>query len=367
MLLSVASQAAAAPLLPETIQPSPAPWDAQPPLASASPRPSPIAFHRAEPQPSPVAFQRAPDQPAQHEGTSAQENWCPGRCPPHRTLNAEDMFQRLKQLNANFTWESDYEIGAVPTRCDPCAHRWLFVASLGGRTGSTTILDMLDQHPAVQLTGENGGQLLSAMTLWEQTARQSFTSGPWVRGKPNPANLVCDLQSWFMDANPPLHDKGENAIRGFKEVRFGPVDDYGLARLTDRRVPPPKDGDEHQAFLHTLKDPFHFLDMVFPCHRIVYSDRAEKFALKWGDESVKPRLRDAWKPMYDRDREEERNWHSFWFDLADFSQGRFNDMLQWMGEDGCSYHDMIHANANLDDKNYDIFDTNMKRNKCTLR
>ena len=156
------------------------------------------------------------------------EAWCPGRCPPHRPINSDDIVARLKGSGGNVTWDSSYDEGSEPTRCDPCRHRWLFVASLGGRTGSTTVLDMLDQHPAVSLSGENGGQLLTAMTLWDQAARQDFTAGPWVRGKPNVANMICDLQSWFLDAGPAKVNKGPDAIRGFKEVRFGPVDDNGL-------------------------------------------------------------------------------------------------------------------------------------------
>ena len=167
------------------------------------------------------------------------------------------------------TWESPYEEGSEPTRCDPCRHRWLFVASLGGRTGSTTLLDMLDQHPAVALSGENGGQLLTALTLWDQAARQDFTAGPWVRGKPNVANLICDLQSWFLDANPAKDYKGRTRFE-VQEVRFGPI-------MTTGWQASPIGGCRQAMARHsritTLKDAFHFLDAVFPCHRVIFSDR----------------------------------------------------------------------------------------------
>eukprot|EP00965_Chrysotila_dentata_P248984 6208648-Pleurochrysis_carterae.AAC.1 len=39
--------------------------------------------------------------------------------------------------------------------CDLCAHRWLFVVSTGGRTGSTTLVDMLSSHPKIHLAGED--------------------------------------------------------------------------------------------------------------------------------------------------------------------------------------------------------------------
>ena len=393
MLLSAACQAYTSPLLSELQQPSPVPAPLAPPeplpnssRLEPSPTPSPyVGLHRRATEdellrPSPTAFhaggegkrlqsKRADDAPVWHNANEDPriDAWCPGRCPPHRPINSDDIVARLESSGGNVTWESPYEEGSEPTRCDPCRHRWLFVASLGGRTGSTTLLDMLDQHPAVALSGENGGQLLTALTLWDQAARQDFTAGPWVRGKPNVANLICDLQSWFLDADPAKDYKGPDAIRGFKEVRFGPIDDNGLASLTDRRMPP-GDGGEHSPHYHALKDAFHFLDAVFPCHRVIFSDRKEDFDLKWGDPSVKPRLREAWMPILEHDKSEGRSWHSYWIDLAEFTVAKYNNVLRWLGEpsDGCNFQELIHANANLDDNDYDNGTSYFGRQKCKL-
>ena len=40
-------------------------------------------------------------------------------------------------------------------------------------------------------------------------------------------------------------------------------------------------------------------------------------------------------------------WRSFWLPLPDagFKVSQFNDLLEWLGEDGCKYSSVLHANA----------------------
>ena len=83
------------------------------------------------------------------------DSWCPGR-------GGQTIDELLD--GAGLEWKGPYE-RSTPARCDLSAKQWLFVVSPGGRTGSTTVLDMINAHPAFGLAGENGGQLLQAMEL----------------------------------------------------------------------------------------------------------------------------------------------------------------------------------------------------------
>lgn len=45
-------------------------------------------------------------------------------------------------------------------RCDLSAYRWIFVLGVG-RSGSTTILSMLNRLPGVELDGEHNGEAIA--------------------------------------------------------------------------------------------------------------------------------------------------------------------------------------------------------------
>ena len=55
-------------------------------------------------------------------------------------------------------------------------------------------------------------------------------------------------------------------------------------------------------------------------------------------------LKEELKTAYDHDQQH-APWRSFWAPMENFSTGFFNDMLEWLGEDGCSFNAVIHANA----------------------
>ena len=127
------------------------------------------------------------------------DSWCPGR-------GGQTIDELLD--GAGLEWKAPYE-RSTPARCDLSAKQWLFVVSPGGRTGSTTVLDMINAHPAFGLAGENGGQLLQAMELFKTAAQQTgVDTDAWGRGPVDPYDLLCNLQGWFEDITPP-NEKGE--------------------------------------------------------------------------------------------------------------------------------------------------------------
>jgi hypothetical protein len=140
-------------------------------------------------------------------------------------------------------------VSQQPT-CNLCKDPWLFVISLGGRTGSTTILSTLDAHPLVRLAGENNGQMATAAQMWAEAAATGYRTNSTTQGRGNlqPYDLLCDLQSWFETSSTPVYTSTSSLpIRGFKDISWTP---------------------ESMAML----------DILFPCNRKVFSVRANETA-----------------------------------------------------------------------------------------
>ena len=135
---------------------------------------------------------------------------------------------------------------------------WLFVVSPGGRTGATTVLGMVNAHPAFGLAGETGGQLETAMQLYKTAANQQGGShgDAWGRGDVHPYDLLCDPAGWFEHVTPPAHAAAQisrsvgpssgssgseraRTVRGFKEIRWGKTDAaprFGSSTLSFRAI-----------------------------------------------------------------------------------------------------------------------------------
>ena len=254
------------------------------------------------------------------------QEWCPGRCP----ATTADLLGY-----AGLNWTATYDRQHKP-RCDLCSRRWLFVASIGGRSGSTTILDMLNAHPAIALAGENQGALMHAMALWDSVA----DNGPWYngadafsRGALHPDDVLCDLQALFANIATPAKQAATTAIHGFKEVGFG--------------WKPPGMNETHGTHhLRNYAASLAFLNALFPCNRILVSDRRTKSSAPLTPEAMNAVMRAEWKPYLARGAA----WRSRWLDLEDFSADNFTRILQWMGEPspaagGCAYTDVLAANS----------------------
>ena len=152
-------------------------------------------------------------------------------------------------------------IDTARPKCDLCERPYLFVVSIGGRTGSTTVLNMLNAVPHVRLAGENGGQMEGLTDLYEKAASvrgpngaellcddpndESRDCGAYQRGAVSPTNVLCDLQAYVDDVAVPVFPPlpaPQVSVRGFKDVKWSE---------------------------RSLK----MLRTTFPCARLVYSVR----------------------------------------------------------------------------------------------
>lgn len=270
-----------------------------------------------------------------------RDAWCPSQCP------IGDGAMRRHFAEHHFTYRPGLH---GRSRCDLCAGRWLFVVSAGGRTGSTTLLNMLNLHPAFSLAGENNKQLDDAFELWMKAAYQRWRSAPWQRDAPNPASLLCLLQQWFVEiSNSPTKHAGgvtsqasapgaSSFIHGFKEIRW---------QATAQRL------RSSAAFGPNVDLPplppanvsmLHFTSLLFPCSRFIFNTRESPSSLrrKVGRKRFAASHIAALADLH-------RSWgaqsRSFWLPLENFTVGGFNELLSWLGEDGCRFGALLHNNG----------------------
>lgn len=253
--------------------------------------------------------------------TLGRTEWCPNVC-QHSSVSE-------LLLRANLTWP--WELTPADDRldvagCDLCETKWLSVVSMSGRTGSSSVLHMLNAHPAITLAGEANAELRTARDFWEKAVlsqRMAAGSG-WAHGRLRPRQLLCDLQKLMLHASVPA-DEGTFAgapssliasyethqtVRGIKEIWWGPED-------------------------------LQFLQAVFPCNRLVINDRLGHVQTKEGFFKASTKSMNEWVKTLP-------GWQKWWINLQPdgFKLDAFNDFLAFIGEppDGCRFSGVVHAN-----------------------
>jgi hypothetical protein len=201
--------------------------------------------------------------------------------------------------------------------CDLCSdHQWIFVLGTG-RSGSTTILKMLNYIPFFYIAGEDGGQLNNLYTAYTHAidTAEKVDALPYYHHEIDMHELKCDLQQYTVDMIG-KYDSSMQAI-GFKEIR-----------ITSRK---------HLDFMFEL----------FPC---------AKFILNWRTD-VEAQHESTFKARESVENLEETNdeltaWGSSHEESAfllpccdEYTVESFNSLLLWLGVFDCEYTSVIHANA----------------------
>mmetsp|Transcript_13989 Transcript_13989/g.26120 ORF Transcript_13989/g.26120 Transcript_13989/m.26120 type:complete len:276 (-) Transcript_13989:67-894(-) len=194
-----------------------------------------------------------------------------------------------------------------------------------GRSGSTTVLEMLNAIPGFELMGENENMWGTVYTLFSErrTAWENYRKkGQYMAWRQSEEmdwkDILCGYQLRVLaEMNPP---DGVRVV-GFKEIRWAWGE--GLADLD-------------------------LLLQVFPCSAAVLNYRMD---LKAERESrteaagVFPsvRLDVATEAMLKFHKEHQTR--SFLLPLENFSTDLFNNLLKFLGEDQCTFTDVLHDNA----------------------
>jgi hypothetical protein len=216
------------------------------------------------------------------------------------------------------------------TTHDPilCARKFLFVVA-AGRSGSTTVMGMLNGIPGVFLSGENNGEVTRLRELYEARAARRRAMAAASNGTRDQHGATAasqqqedlmSIQRWIWEANlPPAFIDPNPTIVGFKEIRWTPED-------------------------------IAFIQQVCPCSRFIIN--ARRNAHKQAESSF---YQASATPLQDVERANQRLVATkrailpperlFSVDLEDFSVASFNRIAaDWLGI-SCRFRALIHSNA----------------------
>jgi len=239
-------------------------------------------------------------------------------------------WEREAQTKASTVHESSYYENWCPGCTDPvlCSRRFLFIVATG-RSGSTTVMNMVNQIPGVYVSGENNMILRSlsdfnkGVDSWRNSFNASFAKriksghlGSWGHARINKTNVYSDLQSliWHTFA-PPANMSGDIEVRGFKEIRWSP---------------------EHLSFLA----------QVCPCSRFILNFRNDLQA-QHKSAFQKSKSIDELEATQSLDvAVRSLNRPVFSLPLESFNVPEFNKLAAWMGV-RCNFNRVLHANGGM--------------------
>jgi len=204
---------------------------------------------------------------------------------------------------------------------------------------------MLNAHPIIRLAGENH-ELPAVYKNWLSIADITQSNviplppnseGPDQRGPMSPLHMACNVHNYMMQLSSPIRHlppKPLTPIFGFKDIVWSST---------------------------TVE----FARMLFPCSRFIFNgnlnveasvaSRSKTFTKTKADVNeshIKEKVADVAKfnrwinATIARDEAEGKGWRNFFLPLDDFSVESFNQLLLWLGETGCQYTGLIHANSN---------------------
>ena len=222
--------------------------------------------------------------------------------------------------------------------------RWLIVLATG-RSGSTTVTDMLNALPAVSVHGEMSGTVgLSIDMLDAARTGREVKAGPWHSSNVSRQALNCQLEQWFATLCRPDWREKRGEYTGFKDLFSG------LSRRS------------YQPHPSTVWMPF--LERVFPSARFVLNTRDDTAAQSSSGFWRKPTTK-GWQAqrlpsnvtaqeLLDDATSELREWghrlgpnRCFWLPLSPtgFTVEQFNGLARWLGVP-CTFLSVAHANSN---------------------
>lgn len=213
--------------------------------------------------------------------------------------------------------------------CNLCKDNWLFVLGTG-RSGSTSVLTMLNAIPDVYIAGEPKLTMPMMMSMYNERPKEwSADKGDreikarW--HKPTMYHeLLCDLQRYIKHAIGQSEAATEKII-GFKDIHA--VDESHLW----------------------------FYKRLFPCARFIVNWRdgiEEDVALQ--NKALKTVLEAKHMTSSDVRHEivKKQQWAAKNPDITatlplhNFTVGNFNRILRWLNVEGCEYTAVAHANNN---------------------
>lgn len=246
--------------------------------------------------------------------------------------------------NPHEGWCPDAKCTNSPV-CYPCDRRFLIEIATK-RSGSTSLMHMLDKLPGVRMGGENNNALHKIANLFKGLPLTGpASSEAWKRGRILEQDMACTAQKVIEAINPPLQREQEagfddsSTIIGWKTVRFH------------------EDWDR-------IEDAVQFVKRYFPCARVVINIRSDTFNqavsqmrnLKWWDREEKEKLDETNALMKDVAKMFGPK-QAYFLDSSEWTKenghDQINGLIEWLGFEDCKFEKIPHWNAN----GYDSDDT----------
>lgn len=264
----------------------------------------------------------------------------------------------FNSTNPNKSW-CPFAICDNSPLCCPCQRRFLFVIATG-RSGSTSLLQMLNEFPGVRLSGENRNHLFQMARNLHHThhivgkpGRKDLVKGPFMRNNVPKGAISCVAQHEVEVITPPTTKQqrsktynDKDMIIGFKTIRFfGP----------QWNQPPFQNSTD--AF-----EQIDFLRSHFPCARVVFNIRSDTEAhakstavLGKGGRKTADELTIV-NEIYQRGAQMLGPKQAYLLDSTEWGGDQntgtsergleiFDDLAKWLGFTDCQFSALTRANA----------------------
>jgi len=245
--------------------------------------------------------------------------------------------------------------------CQPCLRRFIFEISIG-RSGSTTVLDMLNMLPDVRLAGENENLLkLVEHMIWslendklvdlygKHFASNNFHDHWHYKSPYN--SLACPAQKFIEAIDPPM----------LFEEHLKPKEDW--KRKPDAAEIYKEDAKTIIGFKSVrFRGNINLMVRIFPCSRFIFTIRtdleAQAKSAWWKDDSKTEFFREEGQSTLEYLKDANQKL----LDMAQFLGSQrafvlkleewksditvFDKLAEWLGFVDCKYKMIPHANAN---------------------
>ena len=286
-----------------------------------------------------------------------------GRWSPYNTVNPHPSF--CPQATCNNT-----------PHCKPCQRRFLIIIATG-RSGSTTLMNLLDKLPNVRMAGENKGQLINDYATY-RTLHDSIelelestkgVEGAWKHFPISKQAISCPIQNLYEAINPPpeltvnfrgSYDDSQTII-GFKTVRLHQAledmvtDKSNYYHNETMLFSSPQSQKQNHHHNDEFTNWSEFLIETFPCAKFVFNVRGDI------DKQVQSWLA-AFGTHLDGDVIRTYNHQlstlaaklgsdqARVIDMSEWSKkdgsglNVLNDLVEWLGFRQCTFSSLIHSN-----------------------
>ena len=274
----------------------------------------------------------------------------------HVRINEEDsiLFKAFNTTNPHSQSWCKFATCNNSPLCSPCNKRFLFIVATG-RSGSTSLLKMLNHLPNVRLSGENNGELFVASRLISNLKYPSKkgsilddkeqVDGPWMHNIIPTQSMACPLQQIVSTLNPPptevLQAVNQTGRESYEQHEESFIIGMKTIRIQNKQWGPFQAAE--------------FFRQNFPCSRVIVNYRSDI------DIQVESRRGVGWGNgnggVIRSSIEKENDFLSQFaselgpdmahvLDMTKWTNdiGILNELLEWLGFEGCNFQSTLHDN-----------------------